>query len=152
MNYLNKSYIFLKTLLLIARPCTKLRSHFTILRTRRVLITDCRKLWCRCLVMPPVDIQSNRISRTRSNFPEVKIMGMSTHTQNDFINSISIINGLIHLFSSLFYDWSITSTRVRSSASSCNLQYTLFSLKSSSSCLRLLPCMLITSILLSFLQ
>jgi hypothetical protein len=37
--------------------------------------------------------------------------------------------------------------RVRSSASSFNLQYPLFSLRSSSSCLRLLPRHLVTSIL-----
>jgi hypothetical protein len=42
--------------------------------------------------------------------------------------------------------------RVRSSASSFNFQYLLFSLRSFSSCLRLLPCLPVISLLLNFLQ
>ena len=58
---------------------------------------------------------------------------------------------LIYSFHSLSYDWSIASSKVsskrmRSNASSFNFQHPLVSLRSTSSCLRLLPHHPVTSI------
>ena len=66
--------------------------------------------------------------------------------------TVSFIHSFIHSFCSLSYDRSVasfkaSSHRVRSSASSFNFQYLLFSLRSSSSYIRLLPRLPVISIL-----